>query len=74
MGGTSGVLGTTGPVCLRVSGAISGWGCSNFDGRTIKINGETVTCGQLPLPAEIDGGYYFDNSAGQFEYASFYWF
>ena len=42
--------------------------------RTVKINGEPLTCGQLPLPAEIDGDYYFDISAGQFEYASFFWF
>ncbi|HTA88740.1 MAG TPA: hypothetical protein VK745_04170, partial [Polyangiaceae bacterium] len=65
---------TMGPACLRVMGAIAGWGCSNFDGRTLKVNGQTVMCGELPLPDEIDGGYYFDISAGTFDYASFYWY
>ncbi len=73
-GGTSGELGTMGPACLRVMGAIAGWGCSNFDGRTLKVNGQTVMCGELPLPGEIDGAYYFDISAGTFDYASFYWY
>ncbi len=73
-GGASGELGTMGPACLRVMGAIAGWGCSNFDGRTLKVNGQTVMCGELPLPDPIDGAYYFDISAGTFEYASFYWF
>jgi hypothetical protein len=70
----SGVLGTTGPACLRVTGDIAGWGCSNFDGRTLKVNGQSVECAALPLPAQIDGAYYFDISAGEFDYASFYWF
>ncbi|HEX3773806.1 MAG TPA: hypothetical protein VHV51_05030 [Polyangiaceae bacterium] len=73
-GGSSGELGTMGPACLRVMGMISGWGCSNFDGRSVKVNGQDVICGQVPLPAAIDGAYYFDISSGTFEYASFYWF
>jgi endoglucanase len=73
-GGASGALGTTGPACLRVTGAIAGWGCSNFDGRMLKVNGQSVMCGELPLPDPIDGAYYFDISAGTFDYASFYWF
>jgi hypothetical protein len=28
----------------------------------------------LPLPDKIDGAFYFDISAGTFDYASFYWF
>src|SRR5450432_567109 len=58
-GGASGVLGTTGPACLRVTGDIAGWGCSNFDGRTLKVNGRSVMCAELPLPDKIDGAYYF---------------
>jgi hypothetical protein len=73
-GGSSGELATMGPACLRVTGMIAGWGCSNFDGRTVEVNGQDVTCGEIPLPAPIDGAYYFDISAGMFDYASFYWF
>ncbi len=73
-GGSSGELGTMGAACLRVTADIAGWNCSNFDGRTVKVNGRTVMCGELPLPDKIDGAYYFDISAGMFEYASFYWF
>jgi len=73
-GGMSGPFGSTGPACLRVEGMIAGWGCSNFDGRTVKVNGREMMCGQLPLPDAVDGSYYFDVSAGTFEYASFYWY
>ncbi|HEX3852258.1 MAG TPA: hypothetical protein VHW01_14915, partial [Polyangiaceae bacterium] len=38
---------SVGPVCLRVALDIAGWGCSNFDGRTLQVNGTTVTCGQV---------------------------
>jgi len=73
-GGSSGPFNTADAVCARVTGAISGWGCSNFDGRVVKVNGKTVTCGELPLPDALGGAYYFDISAGMFDYASFYWF
>jgi endoglucanase len=73
-GVSSGEFGTTGPVCFRVTTDIAGWGCSNFDGRTVKVNGRTVMCAEVPLPDKIDGAYYFDISAGTFKYASFYWF
>jgi hypothetical protein len=69
----SGDFQTTGAVCLKVTDPVVGWGCSNFDGRTIKVNGVTVTCGQVPLPEREHGAYYFDISAGEFSYASFYW-
>jgi endoglucanase len=70
----SGEFGTMGPVCIRVTDDIVGWGCSNFDGRTLKINGQAIMCGALPLPDKIDGAYYFEVSAGTFDYASFYWY
>ncbi len=70
----SGPFGTTGPYCLRVAGDITGWGCSNFEGRTMKVNRTDVTCGQLPLPKKFEGAYYFDVSAGSFDYASLYWY
>jgi hypothetical protein len=66
-------LNTTGAVCWRTPAAIAGWGCSNFAGRTVKVNGVQVTCGALPLPAKVNGYYYFDISAGTFPWASMYW-
>jgi hypothetical protein len=74
MGGMTGPFGTTGPYCLRVSGDIIGWGCSNFQGRTLKVNGTTVTCSELPLPDKLNGDYYFDVSAGDVTYASMFWY
>jgi hypothetical protein len=65
---------SAGPVCLRVTLDIAGWGCSNFDGRTVKVNGTTVTCAELPLPNKLDGAYYFEVSAGEHDYASLYWY
>jgi len=73
-GGSSGPFNSMSGVCLRVTEPITGWGCSNFDGRTIKVNGMPLTCSQVPLPAQVDGAYYFDISAGMFDYASMYWF
>ncbi len=73
-GGSSGPFGSTGAECFRIDGNIAGWGCSNFDGRSVKVNGQTVTCGQVPLPDAVDGAYYFDVSGGTFDYASFYWY
>jgi hypothetical protein len=60
-------------VCLRVTDDIVGWGCSNFEGRTVKVNGVTVNCAEVPLPDKLHGAYYFDISAGEHAYASFYW-
>jgi hypothetical protein len=73
-GGMSGDLGTMGGACIRVTSDITGWGCSNFDGRTVKVNGQIVMCAEEPLPDKLDGAYYFDISPGAFGYASFYWF
>jgi hypothetical protein len=73
-GGNSGNFNTTGPVCYRTSDNIAGWGCSNFDGRTVTVNGTPVNCGQTPLPAKLADGYrYFSISGGSFPWASFYW-
>ena len=73
-GGQSGNFNTTGAVCYRTSDNIVGWGCSNFDGRTVSINGTPMTCGQTPLPAKLaDGFRYFSISGGSFAWASFFW-
>jgi hypothetical protein len=71
---SSGEFQTKGPVCLLVSDDIVGWGCSNFAGRTVKVNGVQVRCAELPLPDKLRGAYYFDVSAGDFPYASMYWY
>lgn len=70
----TGNFGTTGPFCFRTPDNISGWGCSNLTGRTLKVNGVTTTCGAASLPAKVNGYYYFDVSAGSVDYASIYWY
>jgi hypothetical protein len=68
-------FGTTGAYCMRTSSTISGWQCSNTDGRTIQVNNVAVTCGSMPLPAAwSDGYYYFSMTAGTYTYACIgYW-
>jgi hypothetical protein len=65
---------TTGAYCMKTSATIAGWGCSNFTGRTLKVNNTTISsCGD-PLPGKwTDGYYYFDVSAGSLSYACVYW-
>jgi endoglucanase len=74
--GQSGNFGTTAAVCLRTSLTVNGWGCSNFTGRSVSVNGgtATTTCGGGPLPlAKYSDGYtYFSISAGSLDYASLY--
>jgi hypothetical protein len=73
-GGQSGNFNTGGPACYRTKDAIHGWGCSNMNGRTAAVEGATVSCGALPLPAPASDGYrYFSFSAGTYPWASFYW-
>jgi len=72
--GNSGSFGTTGAFCFRTPDNISGWDCSNFTGRTLKVNGVTTACAAKSLPAKVNGYYYFDASAGGVDYASIYWF
>jgi aryl-phospho-beta-D-glucosidase BglC (GH1 family) len=68
----SGNFNTTGAVCYRTNQNIAGWGCSNFDGRTLTVGGVARTCGQLPLTKAADGYYYFAVTAGQYAWASLY--
>jgi hypothetical protein len=73
-GGNSGNLGT-GAACLRTTEKFNTVGCSNWDTRTIKVNGVLATCGtKTAFPAMIDGFNYFEVSAGTALYASFYWY
>jgi len=72
----TGNFNTTGAICLRTSSTVNGWGCSNFTGRTVSVNGgaATATCGAGPFPlAKYTDGYtYFSVSAGTYSYASLY--
>ena len=67
---------TTGAVCYRTSQTVNGWGCSNFAGRTVSVNGgaATATCGAgpFPLPKWSDGYTYFSATAGSYAWASIY--
>jgi len=68
----TGNFNTTGAACFRTNQNISGWGCSNFDGRTVTVGGQARTCGQLPLTRSADGYYYFAVTAGTYPWASIY--
>jgi endoglucanase len=70
--GNTGNFNTTGAVCYRTSATINGWGCSNFDGRTVSVGGQARTCGQLPLVRNADGFTYFSVTAGAFPWASLF--
>ena len=71
--GNTGNFNTTGAACYRTNATINGWGCSNFDGRTVTVGGVARTCGQLPLTRSADGYYYFAVTAGTFAWASLYY-
>ena len=71
-GGNSGNFLTTGAYCFRTPDNISGWNCSTT-GRTVKVNSVTEACGTVPLPAKVNGYYYFDISAGSSQYDSIAW-
>ena len=70
--GNTGNFNTTGAVCYRTNANINGWGCFNFEGRTLTVGGVARTCGQLPLTRAADGYYYFAVTAGQFPWAGMY--
>jgi aryl-phospho-beta-D-glucosidase BglC (GH1 family) len=67
--GNSGNFNTAGAACFRTNATVNGWGCYNFDGRTVTVSGVARTCGQLPLTRAADGYYYFSVTAGQFPWA-----
>jgi hypothetical protein len=61
-----------------VQSAVNGWGVSNFAGRTISVtvngSGTAVTTIGAPLPPKSSSAYYhFSSTAGQYPYASVYW-
>jgi hypothetical protein len=70
--GNSGNFNTTGAVCYRTNANVNGWGCYNFDGRTLTVGGVARTCAQMPLTRSADGYYYFAVTAGQFAWAGLF--
>jgi hypothetical protein len=70
--GNSGNFNTTGAVCYRTNATINGWGCYNFDGRTLTVGGVARACGQMPLTRAADGYTYFSVTAGQFPWAGLF--
>jgi hypothetical protein len=68
----TGNFNTTGAVCYRTSQNIAGWGCSNFDGRSVTVGGVARSCGALPLTKSSDGYTYFSVTAGTYSWASLY--
>ncbi len=70
--GNTGNFNTTGPVCYRTSATINGWGCYNFDGRTLTVGGVARTCGQMPLTRSSDGYTYFAATGGTYPWAGLY--
>lgn len=70
--GNTGNFNTTGAVCYRTNATINGWGCYNFDGRTLTVGGEARTCSQMPLTRSSDGYYYFSVSGGTYPWAGLY--
>jgi endoglucanase len=70
--GNTGNFNTTGAACYRTSATVNGWGCSNFDGRTVTVGGDVRTCGQLPLTRASDGFVYFSVTAGAFPWAALF--
>ena len=64
---------TSGAYCFCTPDTINGWGCSNFDGRTLLVNDVSKSCGSMPMPMKYNGYYYFEASAGTYAWASIYW-
>jgi hypothetical protein len=60
--------------CDDLATSYFGWGCSNFTGRTVKVNGVELACGKTPMPAKVNGYYVFEISAGTNSSSSIFWY
>jgi hypothetical protein len=72
-GTSSGNLGA-GDVCLRTMQTFNTVGCSEFTGRTLKVNGVAATCGVGATYTPIGGYNYLEVSAGGSDFASISWY
>jgi len=75
-GTNSGNLGTATDVCLRTMSKFSTVGCSNFDGRSLSVNGVPATCDTAGTYTQIDGYNYIEitSTGTTLTYASVYWY
>lgn len=58
--------------CVVTCDEIDGWGCSNFEGRTVTVNGSPATCGSTKL-VKKDGIFVFRVSPGPNISAAIHW-
>lgn len=70
--GNTGNFNTAGAVCYRTNATVNGWGCYNFEGRTVTVGGQARACSQMPLIRSTDGYYYFSISGGTYPWAGMY--
>jgi hypothetical protein len=66
----SGNFNTTGEKWFYTTEELNGWWTANTQGRTIRVNGQVVTPGSMPLPAPIDGKRYFQFTSGTYAFTS----
>lgn len=60
-------------VCYETTSALNGGGCTNFvTGRTLKVNGVTMNCGNwdMTTTTRTNGGYCIQASAGDYNYGA----
>jgi hypothetical protein len=69
-------LGTTDGACVRTKATFNSLVCTNWGGRTLKVNGVTAQCtaSKSTFAPAIDGYNYFEIGAGLYSYAAFAWF
>jgi len=61
----------TGAVCRETKSVLHAGNCSNISGRTLKVNGVTMSCNLWTLPAPRNGGYCVQVTAGTPDWTSF---
>jgi hypothetical protein len=59
--------------CIATCDTIDGWGCSNFGGRTVSVNGAAATSVCGGALTKVNGYNVFKVSAGSSGDATIYW-
>jgi hypothetical protein len=58
-------FGTSDAYCIKVNmSCVGGWHCNNTTGRTVQVNDAARICDQMPMPAKVNGAYYFEFTGG----------
>lgn len=68
--GQSGNVGT-GAVCHEIKRSLNGGNCYNMSGRTLSVNGVEQSCSGWQLPAQENGGYCVQITAGGVPWAGY---